>query len=501
MNSMRGKTKMATDGRWVAPVRIIFLVLCLLIASTGTYGQTLPSKARILEKMKLANDYFINDRNHDPCTNCLAGILPSNIWTRAVYYEGALAYFAVSKDSAALAHAVKWGTFHSWNISSITTTNADDQCAGQSYIDLYRLDEKPERIANIKACIDRMMNNSSNNFWTWIDAIQMAMPIFAKLGVQYDDTKYFDKMYRLFNYPKTTLGLYNQKDSLWWRDETFKSAKSPSGKNIYWSRGNGWVFAALVRVLDELPSTDSHREEYETIVKEMAGALKEVQRSDGFWNENLADPDHFGGPEVTGTGLFTFGMAWGINNGLLSAADYLPTIEKAWGAIADSAIFSNGKLGYVQGTGDSPGANGHGRTNVTPSRNIVPDFDDYGLGCVLLAGSEVAKLAGGQTGLSRTRNPSISRPAVHKVFGNRPVAVDLPHGTPIFLTLFDLTGKVVARKRVHRGALDHIHRLNCSEKAYVAKTVCQREWEAGANPVSGYDPTPQGAYVTPRRVP
>ena len=54
--------------------------------------------------MKLANDCFITSHDHDPCSNCLTGgadivspdrTRPSNIWTRAVYYEGALAYFEV----------------------------------------------------------------------------------------------------------------------------------------------------------------------------------------------------------------------------------------------------------------------------------------------------------------------------------------------------------------------------------------------------------------------
>ncbi|MBN1760531.1 MAG: glycoside hydrolase family 88 protein [Chitinispirillaceae bacterium] len=462
---------MVSDNTTLVPFKALIFFFCILVSSIGTQGQTLPSKAQILEKLKLANDYFITDSDHDPCNNCLTGGRASNIWTRAVYYEGALAYYNVSKDSAALDHAVKWGTFHSWNLrdNDVSTTNADNQCAGQGYIDLYRMDKKPERINNIKSCIDRMLNNSSNNFWTWIDAIQMAMPVFAKLGAQYDDNKYFDKMHLLFKYSRTTLGLYNQADSLWWRDASFKSAKSPAGKNIYWSRGNGWVFAALVRVLDELPSAYSHREEYETIVKEMAGALKKVQRSDGFWNENLADPDHFGGPEVTGTGLFVYGMAWGINNGLLNAADYLPTIEKGWKAIADSAIFSNGRLGYVQGTGDSPGDNGSGVTNVTPSRAIVPDFDDYGLGCVLLAGSEVAKLAEGQIGVKEERTTKRSKPAVRRVLGNRPVEADLQEGGPVSLVLFDLTGKVVARRRIDCGACGKIRGLGLPEKIYLVK--------------------------------
>lgn len=472
---MRKPTSIITDEARPVSIRNI-LLLSSFLASIAAYGQTLPPKADILEKMKLANDYFITNRAHDPCNNCLTGNRASTIWTRAVYYEGALAYFNVSHDSAALDHAVKWGTFHSWNLrdNNTSTTNADNQCAGQCYIDLYRLDEKPERITNIKTCIDRMLNNPSNNYWTWIDAIQMAMPVFAKLGVQYNETGYFDKMHQLYDYTKTTLGLYNEADSLWWRDESFKSAKSPAGKNIYWSRGNGWVFAALVRVLEELPSDDSRRNEYEAIVQEMAGALKAVQRDDGFWNENLADPDHFGGPEVTGTGLFIYGMAWGINNGLLNVDDYIPTIEKGWEAIADSAIFPDGKLGYVQGTGDSPGDNGSGVTNVTPSRNIVPDFDDYGLGCVLLAGSEVVKLVEGLTGCHHTRNQSIpgtSKLSLQTVFGNQPMAVVPPPGTRFSLTLFDLTGKVVARERIDGNDIGRMRRLRFSEKVYVVKTV------------------------------
>jgi hypothetical protein len=294
--------------------------------------------------------------------------------------------------------------------SGNATTNADDQCAGQSYIDLYRIDPKPERIANIKTDIDAEVSGSSNNYWTWIDAIQMAMPVFAKLGKQYPTGGYFNKMYSLYNYTKTTLSLYNQTDHLWWRDATFKTAKSPAGKNVYWSRGNGWVFAALARVLTELPTTDAHRLEYETTFKEMAAALKAVQRTNGFWNESLADPTQFGGSELTGTGLFTFGFAWGVNNGLLLKTDYLPAIVNAWEAIADTAIFSTGALGYVQGSGSEPGDNGS-VNNVTPSRNMVPDFDDYGLGCVLLAGSEVAKLADMTSALTGKDFSAILSPA------------------------------------------------------------------------------------------
>ncbi|NLG18708.1 MAG: glycoside hydrolase family 88 protein [Fibrobacter sp.] len=388
---------------------MILTCVVLLFSAVSALEIKLPQREQILVKMKAANDYFM-DKWPDPCSSCLVGNRPSNIWTRAVYYEGSLAYYAASHDSAALNHALRWGEFHSWNLRGGTmTTNADNQCAGQVYIDLYRINQQPERISSIKTCIDRMVASGADNRWTWIDAIQMAMPVFAKLGALLNDTRYFDKMYRLYDYSKSDLGLYNESDHLWWRDASFVNAKTPSGKNVYWSRGNGWVFAALVRVLSELPDSDPHRQEYETVFKEMAGALAALQRDDGFWNENLADPEHFGGPEVTGTGLFVYGMAWGVNKRMLSRDEYLPVIIKAWSAIADSAIFPDGRLGYVQGTGDSPGDNGAGVTDAAPSRDIVPDFDDYGLGCVLLAGSEMVKLVDTPTIANKTLFHTVSK--------------------------------------------------------------------------------------------
>ena len=70
---------------------------------------------------------------------------------------------------------------------------------------------------------------------------------------------------------------------------------------------------------------------------------------------------------------------------LLERADYLPAIVRAWEAMA-AAVHDNGFLGYVQGTGKEP------KDGQPVTRDSVPDFEDYGLGCLLLAGSEVYKL-------------------------------------------------------------------------------------------------------------
>ena len=89
---------------------------------------------------------------------------------------------------------------------------------------------------------------------------------------------------------------------------------------------------------------------------------------------------------MTGTSLFTYGMAWGINNGILSKEKYLPIITKAWNAVAKESVHPNGFLGYVQGTGKEP------KESQPVAYDHEPDFEDFGLGCFLLAGSEVYKL-------------------------------------------------------------------------------------------------------------
>jgi rhamnogalacturonyl hydrolase YesR len=214
--------------------------------------------------------------------------------------------------------------------------------------------------------------------------------VFTRLGVEFTDTAYFGKMHRMYSYTKHVHGgngLYNGEEHLWWRDKDFVPPyEEPNGANCYWSRGNGWVLAALVRVLSELPRGDVHRGEYQQDYLDMVKALKPLQRADGFWNCSLKDSSHFGGPELTGTALFTYGMAWGIRQGLLSKKEYLPVVMRAWAAMVRVSLHPDGVLGYVQGTGKEP------KDGQPVGYDKIPDFEDYGLGCFLLAGSEIYKV-------------------------------------------------------------------------------------------------------------
>ena len=343
--------------------------------------------------MRLANSYFMN-KWPDPGKEIVTNIArPSHIWTRAVYCEGLMALYSIDPKKEYYDYAaVDWGAKHQWLPRNFgKNPNADDQCCGQTWIDLYGVDPRIERMGAIKITIDKMVQSDKDDDWTWIDALQMAMPVFTRLGVLYKDTSYFRKMYDLYHHTKTVQGghgLYNPEEHLWWRDKDFTPPyKEPNGQNCYWSRGNGWVLAALVRVLSLLPAGDAHRPEYLQNYLDMVSALVPLQRADGFWNVSLHDSTHFGGKEVTGTALFTYGLAWGIRQGYLDKKTYDPVVMKAWNALVGEALHPDGMLGFVQGTGKEP------KDGQPVGYDKVPDFEDFGLGCFLLAGSEVYQIA------------------------------------------------------------------------------------------------------------
>lgn len=369
----------------------LLLLLLLVISGSSVEAQNLPDRQETLQTLLKVNDYFMKTYADYAQASYRGKLRPSNIWTRGVYYEGLMALYAIYPREDYYQYAYNWAEFHKWGLwGGNTTRNADSQCCGQTYIDLYRISPSPVKLRNIKANIDMVVNTPQENDWWWIDAIQMAMPIYAKLGKTTGEQKYFDKMWDLYNYTRNRhgdKGMFNPKDGLWWRDQDFDPPyKEPNGEDCYWSRGNGWVYAALVRVLNEIPADETHRADYINDFLAMSKAIKECQRTDGFWNVSLHDANHFGGKETSGTALFIYGIAWGINNRLLDRNEYLPIVLNAWNALVKDAVHENGFVGYVQGTGKEP------KDGQPVTYDNVPDFEDYGIGCFLLAGTEVYKL-------------------------------------------------------------------------------------------------------------
>ena len=365
------------------------------------------AQQEVLQAAQKANDYFMTKYSDPTLPTNVKKVRPSSLWTRAVYYEGLMALNAVDPQQRYIDYALTWANFHKWTPrNGVNTCDADDQCCGQTYVELlpYTGKDYKELLGNVIANLDHQMvtpNDKKNataktkgtqpslyGWWTWIDAIQMAMPLYMQISKLTGDTKYRDHAFKMYLWSRNECGggCLNTKEGLWWRDADYVAPyKEPDGKNCYWSRGNGWVYAALVRSMNQLSPKDKAYKQFQKDFILMSEALLKCQHEDGFWHASLVSDAVYPTPEMTGTALFLYGMSWGINNGILKADIYRPACDKAWTALK-SCLHNDGFLGWNQGTGKDPSA---GQPVTFTS---VPDFEDYGTGCFLLGLSEYYKL-------------------------------------------------------------------------------------------------------------
>ena len=386
-------------------IPIIFMLLLTALAAAAQDSRD------VLATLRRANDYFMTKYEDPTRPTFVKKERPSSLWTRAVYYEGLMALYAIDRDPRYADYIDRWADFHQWTPrDGIKTTDADNQCCSQTYLERYRQKGGEEKLLPTRQNLEHQMGVSKRKnekvkskneveigWWTWIDAIQMAMPVYAQLSSITGESRYIDHAMHMYSWTRDSLagGLYHEKDGLWWRDKDFVPPYAePDGKPCYWSRGNGWVYAALVRVMDELLShpakgfeknRNKHLKLLRKDFKAMSRALLRCQRDDGLWNVSLVS-SNYEGKELTGTALFLYGMSWGIRNGLLPERHYREACDRAWTAMERDCVHPNGFLGWVQGTGKEP------KDGQPLSYTRIPDFEDFGLGCFLLGGVEYYKL-------------------------------------------------------------------------------------------------------------
>jgi unsaturated rhamnogalacturonyl hydrolase len=317
------------------------------------------------------------------------------IWTSSVDYAGFMAASRSTGDpkyrDAMLAVANKY----EWKPRG-KGANADDQSIAQMYLELYLAQPKDKRdphwIEPTRAAMDAVIGvgmgpdqgvegpgtKDARIPWWWCDALFMAPAVWAQMAEATGDRKYIDYIHT--NWQRTYDALYNKDQHLYARDATYKDKKEPNGQPQFWSRGEGWVMGGIARTVDYLPKDDPQIPFYIGQLKEMAVRVKELQGPDGLWHAGLLDPDYYKLPEISGSALFTYAIAWGINHGYLDAKTYRPVVEKAWKGMLGH-ISADGRLGCIQQTGSEPAF-------YYPGSSY-----DYGIGAFMLAGSELKTMA------------------------------------------------------------------------------------------------------------
>jgi rhamnogalacturonyl hydrolase YesR len=269
--------------------------------------------------------------------------------------------------------------------------HADDHTVGQFYLSFYEDFKQPDMLKPTQQQFDWILehpktgtldwladNTHAHDRWGWCDALFMAPPVWARLAKITGDSKYLDFMDQ--EYHATYDLLWSKKDKLFWRDSSFFGKTENNGQDIFWARGNGWVFGGLALMIPDLPQDWQGRQFYVDLFTTMATQLKAIQREDGTWSMGLlGGVEGYPQVETSGTSFFTFGLTWGINNGILDSDEYRPVVMKAWRAL-QLAVNHEGMLGNVQPVGAAPG-------------DSFPNYTEvYGVGAFLAAGSELYTL-------------------------------------------------------------------------------------------------------------
>jgi unsaturated rhamnogalacturonyl hydrolase len=336
------------------------------------------STAPIRKVMKAVADWQLENPSKHRTTD----------WTYAAGFAGLTAW-AQMNDSDSYFEALKdFGEKNNWQLGR-RPYHADDHAVAQMYLALYEKYRDPAMIAPLIERFDWILanqpdtplthdNREHKKRYNWCDALFMAPPVWTRLSSLTGNQAYVDYVNK--EVWVTTDYLYDTEEHLYFRDDRYFDQREANGKKMFWCRGNGWVFGGLVRVIANLPADYPDRQRYVQIYRDMAATVKRIQGSDGLWRSSLLDPVTYPPPEASGSGFFCYGLAWGINRGLLDRDTYLPVIEKAWQGLV-GCVHADGKLGWVQPIGAAPGKVNADLTEV------------YGVGSFLLAGSEVYKLA------------------------------------------------------------------------------------------------------------
>ncbi|PID68910.1 MAG: family 88 glycosyl hydrolase [Flavobacteriales bacterium] len=313
-------------------------------------------------------------------------------WTHGAYYTGVARAHQATQNKVFLKALKDMGKRNKWQTGP-RQYHADDLPIAYSYLylksignDMVNLDPTSKFIQEHLYEPNEWKTGTAKGkpiLWWWCDALFMAPPTITLYAKIKDNQEYLDEMHKYFM--ETYNLLYDKEENLFARDIEFlwkgkdSDKKEINGKKIFWSRGNGWVLAGLALILEDMPKNYKHRAFYENLFVTMAHRIKGLQPEDGLWRPSLLAPEKFNHGEVSGSGFFTFALAWGINNELLKKSEYAPTVSKAWKSLKKSQ-HKNGKIGWVQNIGFDP----------QPAN--FDSWQNYGTGAFLLAGSEVLKL-------------------------------------------------------------------------------------------------------------
>lgn len=360
-----------------------------LFALLSTLSICAQTRQEVITMIEKANNYW-QANNRAECRG---------FWDNAAYFTGNQAVWELTGKPEYLDYSIRWAEHNHWKGATQTDKSkwryetygegmdfvlfADWQICFQVYIDLYKQEHRAERLERTLEVMCYQAKTDKCDYWWWADALYMGLPIFTKLYTVTHDQKLLDKQYECFRWTDSLL--FDKDEQLYYRDGKYVYPKVKTACNdgkSFWARGAGWVCAGLAKVLQDLPKDSKYRTFYLDRFRQLCHGVAKTQQPEGYWTRSILCPDDAPGYETSGTAFFTYGILWGVNNGILSQKEYAPVIDKAWKYLSTVALQSDGAIGYVQPIGEKPDPQHH-----VGARSQAP----FGTGAWLLAACEYSK--------------------------------------------------------------------------------------------------------------
>ena len=365
-------------------IRKMLVLATALVLTAAMNAAPKSEAAKVRAMIEKVNDYW--QSNHK------AEATP--FWHVAAYHTGNMEAYRLTGKQKYLDYSVAWAGHNKWMGATSGDRSkwkykygetlehvlfGDWQICFQTYIDLYNILPEDKRIKRAREVMEYEMSTPQHDYWWWADGLYMVMPVMTKLYKVTGNTQYLDKLYEYILYSDSIM--LDRETGMYYRDAkyVYPKHKSANGKKDFWARGDGWVLAGLAKVLADLPADNRNYSFFADKYLRLAKAVAECQQPEGYWTRSMLDPEHAPGPETSGTAFFTYGLMWGVNNGLLSASEYMPVIDRAWEYLSMKALQKSGRVGYVQPIGE----------RAIPGQVVDANSEaDFGVGAFLLAACE-----------------------------------------------------------------------------------------------------------------
>lgn len=325
----------------------------LAVATPVAVADPAPAACGVTDLMIKASSYWVTTSADHAANN----------WSNASFHVGNLAQVRTTGISN---HKTwPWTQANQWLLPTDTAHPfaADAQASGEAYLDVWFFHQENRVLDPLRANLAAeaaSVAEGHTRYWSTPDAINFSLPSFTRIGLMDGKPELLDASRTLFRDAKRRM--FSDLTGLWLGN----------------AQANGFAATGLAKAVLALPADSPFRAEYARTLKRQAEALRWLQRPDGFWNAELV----LGGKEASSTALITYALAAGVNAGVLDAAVYTPIVQKGWTALTTGALQSSGALGYVQPRGSHQQAG-------------VADTAAFGVGALLIAGQQVAKLTPG----------------------------------------------------------------------------------------------------------